>query len=65
MVIVDTAPVEMDNNNRSRIKIVKNTKGYNWEVSIVKENNQSDEEWLKSIMNIEQKLKDKYGEAQQ
>lgn len=45
--------------DRVRIKLVKNTKGYGWEISI---SGESSEDTLKSLRQIEQQVRTEYGE---
>lgn len=43
----------------SSVKLIKNTKGYNWEIKIYNENT---DEMMNQLLSIEEKLKSVYGE---
>lgn len=48
-------------NNLSSVKIIKNTKGYNWEIKIYDEN---PEIAVNTVMDLEERLQKKYGGKQ-
>jgi len=49
---------------KDTITITKNTKGYNWEYKIVKQDNQTDLDWLSRLDYIEKELKRRYGDKE-
>ena len=45
---------------RESIKIIKNLKGYNWEIRIFP-NNQNDKEWLDRMSSLNEEMVERYG----
>ena len=50
---------KIENNS---VKLVKNTKGFNWEIKVVANPGETNEEVLDQVHKINAELKSKYGE---
>ena len=44
------------------IKVSKNSRGYTWEVKIVKQDGETDDDWFNRLANMESKISERYGQ---
>ena len=57
---------QLDTNpNYEKIKIIKNTKGYNWEIQILKEKKENWDDVLANLKALNEKVKAEYGNTEQ
>ena len=63
MVEVETAPAIKPSYDLSipKIKLIKNTKGYNWEISLPQDEEISVTQWLEQLKTINDELVKQYG----
>lgn len=47
--------------NCESIKLIKNSRGYNWEIKLIKQDGQDDDNYLERLFVIENRLNDRYG----
>ena len=44
------------------VKVERNSRGYNWSIRVVKQEGQSDKDWLARLVEIDRQLRVKFGE---
>lgn len=43
------------------IKVERNTRGYNWSIRVVKQDGQTDTDWLRRLAALESQVRQKFG----